>query len=61
MGDVVTAVRLAPAAENAEPRKRLASAQDMLVESAIDAGNEPHRVFRRPSDLAQAAKACTSA
>jgi|GEM_PF-973526 len=39
MGDVVTALLLALATENAELREQLASAQDMLVETAIDAGN----------------------
>lgn len=39
MSDVVTALLLALAAENAELRQQLASAQDMLVETAIDAGN----------------------
>jgi pyridoxal/pyridoxine/pyridoxamine kinase len=39
MGDVVTALLLALVAENAELREQLASAQDMLVETAIDAGN----------------------
>jgi hypothetical protein len=39
MSDVVTTLLLALAAENAELREQLASAQDMLVETAIDAGN----------------------
>jgi hypothetical protein len=39
MSDVVAALLLALAAENAELRDQLASAQDMLVETAIDAGN----------------------
>ena len=39
MSDVVTALLVALAAENAELREQLASAQDMLVETAIDAGN----------------------
>lgn len=39
MSDIVAAVLLALAAENAELREQLASAQDMLVETAIDAGN----------------------
>lgn len=39
MGDVMTALLLALATENAELREQLASAQDMLVETAIDAGN----------------------
>ncbi|MCJ2085823.1 hypothetical protein MKK88_07430 [Methylobacterium sp. E-005] len=41
MSDVVSALLLALAAENAELREQLASAQDMLVETAIDAGNMP--------------------
>ena len=39
MSDVMAALLLALAAENAELREQLASAQDMLVETAIDAGN----------------------
>jgi len=39
MSDVVAALLLALATENAELREQLASAQDMLVETAIDAGN----------------------
>lgn len=39
MGDDVTALLVAIARENAELREQLASAQDMLVETAIDAGN----------------------
>ncbi|MCJ2124469.1 hypothetical protein [Methylobacterium sp. J-077] len=39
MSDVVAALLLALAAENAGLREQLASAQDMLVETAIDAGN----------------------
>ena len=39
MSDVATALLLALAAENAELREQLATAQDMLVETAIDAGN----------------------
>jgi len=39
MGDVMTALLLALATENAELREQLASAQDMLVETATDAGN----------------------
>ncbi len=39
MSDVVTALLLALATENAELREQLASTQDMLVETAIDAGN----------------------
>ena len=39
MSDIVAAILLALAAENAELREQLASAQDMLVETAIDAGN----------------------
>ena len=36
---MMTALLLALATENAELREQLASAQDMLVETAIDAGN----------------------
>ncbi|WP_267427961.1 hypothetical protein [Methylobacterium sp. GC_Met_2] len=39
MGNDVAALLLVLAAENAELREQLASAQDMLVETAIDAGN----------------------
>ncbi|MCJ2124168.1 hypothetical protein [Methylobacterium sp. J-077] len=39
MGDDVTALLVAIARENAELRQQLATAQDMLMESAIDAGN----------------------
>ncbi|WP_456686177.1 hypothetical protein [Bradyrhizobium sp. P5_C11_2] len=35
----MTALLLALATENAELREQLASTQDMLVETAIDAGN----------------------
>lgn len=39
MGDDMVAVLLALATENAELRDQLATAQEMLVETAIDAGN----------------------
>jgi len=39
MGDDVTALLLAIARENADLRQQLATAQDMLMETAIDAGN----------------------
>ena len=39
MGDDMVAILLALATENAELRGQLAQAQDMLVETAIDAGN----------------------
>lgn len=39
MNDVVAALLLALAAEYAELREQLASAQDMLVETAIEASN----------------------
>lgn len=39
MGDVMTALLVALATENAELREQLASVQDMLVETAINAGN----------------------
>jgi hypothetical protein len=35
----VTALLVALARENAELRKQLAAAQDMLMETAVDAGN----------------------
>ncbi len=38
MGDDMAAVLLALAIENAELRDQLATAQDMLVETAIDGG-----------------------
>lgn len=38
-GDVMTALLLTLSTENAELREQLASAQEMLVETAIDAGN----------------------
>ncbi|MCJ2124472.1 hypothetical protein [Methylobacterium sp. J-077] len=39
MGDDVAALLLTLAAENADLRQQLATAQDMLMETAIDAGN----------------------
>jgi hypothetical protein len=39
MSDDVTALLIALARENAELREQLAAAQDMLVETAVDAGN----------------------
>ncbi|MCJ2058799.1 hypothetical protein MKL09_19910 [Methylobacterium sp. J-048] len=39
MGDDVTALLVAIARENADLRQQLAIAQDMLMETAIDAGN----------------------
>lgn len=39
MSDVVTALLLALTAANADLREQLASAQDTLVETAIEAGN----------------------
>ncbi|MGU3341651.1 hypothetical protein ACLBXJ_26950 [Methylobacterium mesophilicum] len=39
MGDNVTALLVAIARENADLRQQLATAQDMLMETAIDAGN----------------------
>ncbi len=39
MSDDLVALLLAFATENAELRDQLANAQDMLVETAIDAGN----------------------
>ena len=39
MGDDVTALLVAIARENADLRQQLATAQDMLMETAIDAGS----------------------
>ena len=39
MGDDVAALLIALARENADLRRQLGSAQDMLIETAIDAGN----------------------
>ncbi|MCJ2094004.1 hypothetical protein MKK67_16115 [Methylobacterium sp. J-072] len=39
MGDDVTALLVAITRENADLRLQLATAQDMLMETAIDAGN----------------------
>ena len=39
MGDDVTALLVAIARENADLRQQLATAQDMLMETAIDTGN----------------------
>lgn len=39
MGDDMTALLVAIARENADLRQQLALAQDMLMETAIDAGN----------------------
>ena len=39
MGDDMTALLVALARENADLREQLALAQDMLMETAIDAGN----------------------
>ena len=39
MGDDVTALLVAIARENADLRQQLVLAQDMLMETAIDAGN----------------------
>jgi uncharacterized coiled-coil DUF342 family protein len=44
MGQDNTGLLLALAAENAELRQQLASAQDMLVETAIDAGQLHARI-----------------
>lgn len=44
MGDDVAAILLTMAAENAELRAQLAAAQDMLMETAIDAGQMHARV-----------------
>ena len=39
MGDDVAAILLTLVAENTDLRQQLATAQDMLMETAIDAGN----------------------
>ena len=39
MGDDVAAILLTLAAENTDLRQQLATAQDMLMETAIDTGN----------------------
>ncbi len=44
MSDVVAARLVAPATENAELREHLATAQDMLMETAIDAGHLHARI-----------------
>ena len=44
MGDDVAALLLTLAAENTELRQHLAAAQDMLVETAIDAGQLHARI-----------------
>jgi hypothetical protein len=44
MSDDMAALLLALAAENAELRKQLADAQDLLMETAIDAGHLHARI-----------------
>ncbi len=44
MSDDVAALLIALARENADLREQLAAAQDMLVETAIDAGNLHARI-----------------
>jgi hypothetical protein len=44
MGDDVAALLLALATENAKLRAQLAAAQDMLMETAIDAGHLHARI-----------------
>jgi hypothetical protein len=44
MGEDVAALLLALATENAELRQQLAAAQDMLMETAIDAGHLHARI-----------------
>lgn len=48
MGDDVAAILLTLAAENAELHEQLAAAQDMLLETAVDAG----RLHARAETLA---------
>ena len=55
MSDIVTALLVALADENAELRQQLASAQDMLVETAIDAGNM-HALASGPITVARTAR-----
>lgn len=44
MSNIMAALLLTLATENAELREQLASAQDMLVKTAIDAGNMHARI-----------------
>ena len=44
MSDDLAALLLALATENAELRQQLATAQDMLMETAIDAGHQHARI-----------------
>ena len=44
MGDDLAALRLVLATENAELRQQLTAAQDMLIETAIDAGHLHARI-----------------
>ena len=51
MGDDVATLLLALATENAELRQHLASAQDLLVETAIDAGQLHARIEALQAEL----------
>jgi predicted nuclease with TOPRIM domain len=53
MGDDNAGLLLALAAENAELRQQLASAQDLLVETAIDAGQLHARIEVLQAELAE--------
>jgi hypothetical protein len=54
MGDTDKLTILALAAENTELRAQLADAQDLLVETAIDAGHLHARIEALEAQLAQA-------
>jgi predicted nuclease with TOPRIM domain len=53
MGDDNAGLLLALATENAELRQQLASAQDLLVETAIDAGQLHARIEALQAELAE--------
>lgn len=52
MSDQTASLLLALAAENAELRQQLSDAQDLLVETAIDAGNLHSRIGALQDELA---------
>lgn len=52
MSDAAACLILTLAAENAQLRQQLASAQDMLVETAIDAGGMHARLDELQAELA---------